>query len=97
LIGPDTVNTIPVATLDAFRDHGHVRGDTITLTLTEARESLDVLSRLGIDLDAIAEKLQVDGISAFAADYDRVLAALDKKRVSRAATGAGRQTFVHGS
>lgn len=88
LIGPDTVNTIPFATLDAFRDHGRVRGDTIMSDLTEARQSLGALARLGIDLDAIAEKLQGDGISAFAADYERVLAAIQKKTVSLATTGS---------
>lgn len=89
LIGPDTVNTIPPGTLDAFRDHGHVRGDTITSDLTEARRSLEELARLRIDLDAIAEKLQVDGISAFAADYDRVLSALGKKKLSAAGSTRG--------
>ena len=88
LIGPDTVNTMPFATLDAFRDHGRVRGDTITSDLSEARLSLEALARLGIDLDAVAEKLQVDGISAFATDYDRVLTAIEKKRHSLATSGS---------
>jgi len=92
LIGPDTVNTIPVKTLDAFRDHGRVRGDTITSDLAEARQSLAALARLGIDLDAIAQKLQGHGISAFAADYDRVLAAIEKKTHSLATSGSIRQT-----
>jgi len=86
LVGPDTVNTMPVTTLDAFRDHGHVRGDTITSDLDEARQSLEGLARLGIDLNAITEKLQFDGISAFAADYDRVLAAVEKKKKPSMAT-----------
>jgi len=80
LIGPDTVNTMPVATLDAFRDHGRVRGDTVTEALAEAQRALGALANLGIDLDSITEKLQVAGISAFAADYDRVLTAIGKKR-----------------
>jgi transaldolase len=88
LIGPDTVNTMPLATLDAFRDHGRVRANTITADLTEAHQSLDALARFGIDLNAIAEKLQVEGVSAFAADYDRVLAALEKKKFSLAANGS---------
>jgi len=91
LIGQETVNTVPLATLDAFRDHGHVRGETITSDLPGARESLDALARLDIDLDSIAEKLQADGISAFAADYDRVIAALEKKKLSlRGAASRGR-------
>ncbi len=88
LIGPETVNTMPLETLNAFRDHGHVRADTLTSDLTEAHRLMEALARLGVDLDAITEKLQVDGISAFAADYDRVLAAIDKKRPSLATAGS---------
>lgn len=88
LIGPDTVNTMPLATLDAFRDHGRIRGNTITSDLTKAHQSLDALAGFGVDLNAIAEKLQVEGISAFAADYDRVLDALGKKKLSLAANGS---------
>jgi len=83
LIGPDTVNTLPLATLNAFRDHGRVRGDTVQEDLSVAEDQLRTLSNLGIDLDAIAEKLQVDGIASFASAYDRVLAALEKKRGSK--------------
>jgi transaldolase len=91
LIGPETVNTIPLATLDAFRDHGHVRGDTVRSDLAEAGQSLETLKRLGIDLNAIAEKLQIDGISAFASDYDRVLAAIDRKKPSLAMAASTRR------
>lgn len=69
---------MPVATLDAFRDHGRVRGDTIMEALGEAQEALVALARLGIDLDSVAEQLRVDGIQAFAKDYDRVLAAIPR-------------------
>ena len=92
LIGPHTVNTMPLGTLDAFRDHGRVRGDTIMSDLTEARQSLEALAGLHIDLDAIAEKLQVDGISAFAVDYERVLTAITKKRSSLASAVSRRGT-----
>jgi transaldolase len=80
LIGPDTVNTLPLKTLEAFRQHGRVRGNTAQEDLSTADDQLQTLSKLGIDLNTITEKLQVDGIKAFAAAYDRVLAALDKKR-----------------
>ncbi|MFZ0593052.1 MAG: transaldolase [Bryobacteraceae bacterium] len=82
LIGSETVNTLPLATLNAFRDHGRVRGDTVREDLSAAEDQLRTLSNLGIDLDAITEKLQVDGIASFASAYDRVLAALEKKRGS---------------
>ena len=79
LIGPDTVNTIPPETLEAFRQHGKVRGATVLENLVEADEQLRSLQTLGINLDDISEKLQLDGIAAFAAAYDKVVAALDKK------------------
>lgn len=80
LIGPDTVNTLPLPTLSAFREHGRVPGDTIREDVSAAADQLQTLSNLGIDLNAIAEKLQADGIDSFASAYDRVLAALEKKR-----------------
>jgi transaldolase len=93
LIGPDTVNTIPPETLESFRQHGTVRGATVLQNLAEADEQLQSLRRLGIDLDDISEKLQLDGIVAFAAAYDRVVAALDKKSHAIAAGGPGRQAL----
>ena len=80
LVGMDTVNTLPPATLDAFRDHGDVRGATVAEDLDEARTVLHGLKRLGIDLEAITTQLQVDGVSSFAKSYDDLLAALDSKR-----------------
>jgi transaldolase len=80
LIGPETVNTLPPATLKAFREHGRVRGNTVQEDLAVAEDQLRKLSSLGIDLNAITEKLQVDGVASFASAYDRVLAALENKR-----------------
>ena len=80
LIGPDTVNTLPPDVLAAFRDHGRVRGDTVLENEGEAEKQLRALASLGIDLNAITDKLQVDGVAAFAAAYDRVLDAIGKKR-----------------
>ena len=93
LIGPDTVNTIPPETLQSFRQHGTVRGATVLQNLAEADEQLQSLPRLGIDLDDISEKLQLDGVAAFAAAYDKVMAALDKKRQAIVAGGARRQAL----
>jgi transaldolase len=91
LIGPDTVNTIPPVTLEAFRQHGKVRGATVLENLAEADEQLRSLQILGINLDDISEKLQIDGIAAFAAAYDKVVAALEKKSHAIVAGGPGRQ------
>lgn len=79
LIGPDTVNTIPPDTMNAFRDHGQVRGDTVLEDVAGAEARLRTLSKLGIDLNAIADKLQTDGIASFASAYDRVLDSIGKK------------------
>ena len=85
LIGPDTVNTIPPNTLEAFRQHGQVRGATVLEDVREAEEQLRRLAAFGIDLETIADRLQVDGIAAFAKAYDQVLAALGKKTSAIAA------------
>jgi len=82
LIGPDTVNTLPPNTLEAFKQHGQVRGATVREGVRQAEEHLGRLAALGIDLDAIAEDLQLDGIDAFAKAYDHVTAALAKKTSS---------------
>ena len=76
LIGSDTVNTLPVATLEAFRDHGVPRS-SIADKVEEAETTFSRLADLGIDLEAVTAKLQVDGVDAFAASFDQLLAALD--------------------
>lgn len=80
LIGPDTVNTLPPATLEAFREHGAARGATVEEGWSQAESNLEDLKRLGVDLASITEKLQIDGVAAFAASYDQLLAALAQKR-----------------
>ncbi|QNM96243.1 transaldolase [Chitinimonas koreensis] len=75
LIGPDTVNTLPDATLAAFRDHG-----TASLALLEgvdaAETTLKRLAEIGIDLDAAAVQLQVDGLKLFDEAFEKLLASL---------------------
>ncbi|MGH7742316.1 MAG: bifunctional transaldolase/phosoglucose isomerase, partial [Candidatus Eiseniibacteriota bacterium] len=80
LIGPHTVNTIPPATLDAFRDHGKVRGNTILEKVDEAITQLDQLKQVGVDLHAVGEQLQVEGVASFSKSFDDLMGALDKKR-----------------
>jgi transaldolase len=80
LIGPETVNTLPPATLNAFRHHGRVKGFTVGEGLKEAESDLSSLKKLGVDLNAITEKLQADGVSAFAASFDQLLDAVEEKR-----------------
>jgi transaldolase len=80
LIGPETVNTLPLATLEAFREHGRVRGATVLEGWADAERELGGLAGLGIDLDAIAQRLQVSGVQLFAESYSKVMAALERKR-----------------
>lgn len=79
LIGPDTVNTLPPATLDAFLDHGRV-ADTLMAGVEAAHATLAQLAALGIDLDAVCEQLQQEGVRQFADAYDQALAVLQHKR-----------------
>lgn len=87
LIGPDTVNTIPPATIEAFRDHGEVRR-TVTTGLDAARQCVADLESLGISLSAVTDKLLVDGIASFSKSFDTLIARLSEK--SRALATAAR-------
>ena len=79
LIGPHTINTIPPATLNAFRDHGRVQ-PTLEAGEQDAEQALARLAKLGIDLHAITEKLLADGITAFTHSLDELLSSLKEKR-----------------
>jgi transaldolase/glucose-6-phosphate isomerase len=79
LIGPDTVNTVPPATLNAFLDHGQV-AVTVSDDLEGAQVRLDQLASLGIDLEAITQKLQNDGVAAFAQSFGSLMASIEAKR-----------------
>ena len=79
LIGPQTVNTIPPSTVEAFRDHGEV-AETLTIGLEEASQQLVKLAALGIDLEDVTEGLQRQGLEKFAEPFDRLLATLEAKR-----------------
>jgi transaldolase/glucose-6-phosphate isomerase len=79
LIGPHTVNTMPPQTLNAFRDHG-TAAVTVDKELDEARAHIDQLAELGIDLDAITENLQDDGVTAFVKSFEGLMASITEKR-----------------
>jgi transaldolase/glucose-6-phosphate isomerase len=83
LIGPDTVDTMPPATIDAFRDHGRVRV-SLEDGLGEADDVFRSLADLGIDMTAATEKLQVDGVKLFADSFDTLMKSLASKRESLA-------------
>jgi transaldolase len=79
LIGRDTVNTVPEATLDAFRAHGRVRPDAVLEGSPETGATLSLLAEQGIALDTIAAQLLDDGLAAFDADLARILATIESK------------------
>ena len=85
LIGPDTVNTMPPATMAAYRDHGHPR-PSLEEDVEAARAVMAALPRAGISIDAVTEKLVEDGVRQFADAADQLYAAVQKKR--RAVLGA---------
>ncbi len=82
LIGPSTVNTIPEKTLQALLDHGRCPGDTVLEGIDEARRTLEELRQEGIDVEAVGEKLQVDGVALFSKSYDDLVATIEKRRVA---------------
>ncbi|MFQ5840059.1 MAG: bifunctional transaldolase/phosoglucose isomerase [Candidatus Methylomirabilales bacterium] len=96
LIGPDTVNTMPPATLNAFRDHGRVRA-TLDDGLEAAGAALARVAELGVDLDAITETLQKDGVAAFAQSFELLLATLEEKREAILRSRVDRQRLTLGS
>lgn len=79
LIGPDTVNTLPPATLDDFLDHGTVAA-TVETDVAGARSRLAELAALGIDLDAITNKVLDEGVAAFAKSFEGLIASIAEKR-----------------
>ncbi len=77
LIGPDTVNTMPPATVDAFRDHGKLR-NSLTEDVPAAQKVMDDLARAGISIKEVTDKLTNDGVKLFADAFDKLLAAVEK-------------------
>jgi transaldolase len=78
LIGPDTVNTMPDATIAAFEDHGQI-ARTIDQGLAEARTALRQLSRVGVDMADVSSTLEREGVDAFAKSFKEAVAAIDVK------------------
>ncbi len=95
LIGPNTVNTVPPSTLDAFRDHGKPR-DSLEENVDEARDVLAELEKSGISLDAITEELVKDGVKLFADAADKLYGAVAHKRATVLGAAVGAQKFALG-
>ncbi|AWM03080.1 bifunctional transaldolase/phosoglucose isomerase [Bradyrhizobium amphicarpaeae] len=95
LIGPDTVNTVPPATLDAFRDHGKPR-DSLEENVEDAYRVLEELERSGVSLDAITEELVKDGVKQFADAADKLYGAVAHKRATVLGAAIDRQQLSLG-
>jgi transaldolase len=78
LIGPDTVNTLPDATIEAFADHGQL-ARRVDADLDEATAAWSGLTAAGIDLDDVADKLEREGVASFQKSFDELLGALETK------------------
>jgi transaldolase/glucose-6-phosphate isomerase len=97
LIGRDTVDTIPPATMDAFRDHGVARPDTVEHDLEGARTLLGMLENHGISLEGITAELVEEGVQAFAGSFDKLLGVIAQRRGALIAGGRGPQQVAAGS
>ena len=79
LIGKDTINTLPIATIDAFRDHGNA-AETLTQNIEEANTTMEELKNKGIDINIITEKLEAEGIEKFNQAYEKLIKSIDDQK-----------------
>jgi transaldolase len=80
LIGPDTVNTMPLETIEAFQDHGEVRGDTVLEGVDKAEKLLGKLREAGVDYDDVVETLEREGVEKFADSFTQLLDGIRAKK-----------------
>jgi transaldolase/glucose-6-phosphate isomerase len=92
LIGPDTINTIPPATINAFRDHGHAC-QSLTEDVESAKETMETLAKIGISIDQITGKLTEDGVRLFEEAFDKLLQAVEKSSKSQTTPKLNRQSY----
>jgi transaldolase len=85
LIGPETVNTMPLETIEAFQDHGEVRGDTVLEGIDEAEQLIGELREAGVDYDDVTETLEAEGVQKFADSFDQIAESIRAKRGTLAA------------
>ena len=85
LIGPDTVNTMPLETIEAFQDHGEVRGNTVLEGIEDAERLLVELRDVGVDYDDVVETLEEEGVQKFADSFAELLDGVRSKRGELAA------------
>jgi len=96
LIGPDTINTLPLETLHAYRDHGNP-APRITEDSAKAETVFRTLLELGIDLDAVTQQLETEGVQKFIKPYDQLMDTLAHKRDILLTEGLDRQQLQLGA
>jgi transaldolase len=80
LIGPQTVNTMPLETIEAFQDHGEVRGDTVLEDVAGARQLFDDLAAAGVDYADVTATLEAEGVQKFADSYNELTENIRSKK-----------------
>jgi transaldolase len=85
LIGPETVNTMPLETIEAFQDHGKVPGDTVLEGIDEARDLFVQLEKVGVSYDDVVETIEAEGVQKFADSFDLIIEEVRAKRGTLAA------------
>ena len=93
LIGRDTVNTIPPATLDAFRDHGKLR-NSLTDDVDASKDTMETLAKAGLSIKEVTDKLTNDGVKLFADAFDQLLEAVEKSSKSGNTPQVSHQTYT---
>jgi len=92
LIGKDTVNTVPPATLDAFREHGRVR-ESLTENIESAKQTMSDLAKVGISMKEVTDQLTVEGVKLFADAFDKLLEAVEKSTRNEVTPKVNKQNF----
>jgi len=92
LIGPDTVNTVPTATFDAFRDHGRPR-PSLEENLEEAHDTMEVLAQVGISMQQATDHLLAEGVKLFADAFDKLLSPVEREREALLGATLDRHTY----
>jgi transaldolase len=80
LVGPDTVNTMPLETIKAFQDHGVVKGDTVLVGVDEARRLFKDIAAAGVDYDDVVAVLEMEGVQKFSDSFEQIMDSIKAKR-----------------
>jgi transaldolase len=86
LIGPNTINTLPVETLNLYRDHGQPR-QTLEENVAEAHQVLRDLTEIGFDLESVTQQLEDEGVEKFSKSMDKLMTVLQEKQAAIPVTG----------